>query len=165
MKVSKNILRKQRGIMLVECMVYVALFLILTGVAMKSFCICWDHSRTLILTTDDISAALQAGEHWRADVRDASGPIKIETTASGEVIKIPEGGKVIFYSFDSGEMRRQAATNDLPRLLLTKVKSSEMKSDLRGGVAAWKWELELAERPKGPHLPMLFTFEAAQKTP
>jgi hypothetical protein len=165
MKISGNIFQKQRAIMLVECMVYVALFLVLTGVAVECFCVGWDHSKAIILTTDDISAALQVGERWRADVRDASGPIKIETTASGEVVRIPKDGKEILYSFDSGEMRRQVISPGPSQLLLAKVKSSEMTSDSRGGVTAWKWELELAQRPKGSHLPLLFTFEAAQKAP
>ena len=40
-----------------------------------------------------------------------------------------------------------------------------MKPDARGEVRAWRWELELAPRRKETHLPLLFTFEAAQTKP
>ncbi len=150
--------------MLVECVVYLAVFVILLAVAIGTFYFCWDASHGLMQNTSDISAALHAGERWRADVRSASGKISIETTASGEVVKIPEGKEEIVYSFDAGEVRRQAASNGAAQLLLPKVKSSEMKIDLRGDVTAWKWELELVQHSGGSRLPLLFTFEAAQKT-
>jgi hypothetical protein len=106
---------------------------------------------------------LRAGERWRADVRGATGKISVETTASGEVVKIPEGEKEIFYRFNSGELRRQIGGVNF--LLLPKVKSSEMKMETRGDVTAWQWELELVQRRKETHLPLLFTFEAAQTKP
>lgn len=160
MKISRNIIhgKCRAGIMLVECIVYIAVFLILTGVAMTAFYLCWDGSHTFIAATDDITAALRAGERWRADVRDATGTINVETTASGEVVKIPEGNQDITYYFEGGELRRQTA------VLVPKVKSSEMKLEMRGGVKAWRWELELAPRRKNIHMPLLFTFEAAQQT-
>lgn len=165
MKLSCDISRSRgsTGITLIECVVYIAVFMILSGIAMGSFYLCWDHSKSLIGTTDDISRALRAGELWRADVRTASGAINIEKTASGETVKIPEGEKEILYSFAAGQVRRQIASSTSSELLLSKVKSSEMKSNERGGVAAWQWELELLQRPKGPRLSLLFTFEAAQK--
>jgi hypothetical protein len=165
MKLHSNIRRTgtRSGISLIECMVYVAVLTLLTGIALGVFYVCWDGFRTLISTTDDVSAALRAGEHWRADVRGASGSISVENTVSGQIVKIPENGKQIVYSFDSNEMRRQLGADGFSQLVLPKVKSSEMKSDVRNGVRAWQWELELPERPKGPHVPMLFTFEAAQK--
>jgi len=151
--------------MLVECITYFAVFLILSATAMGSFYLCWDHSKALISASDDISAALTAGERWRADVRAASGTINIETTASGEVVKIPESEKEIVYTFDSRQVARQVGAANLPVLLLPRVISSDMELDSRGGVTAWRWELQVAQRRKETHLPLLFTFEAAQKTP
>jgi hypothetical protein len=151
--------------MLVECITYFAVFLILSATAMGSFYLCWDHSKALISASDDISAALTAGERWRADVRAASGTINIETTASGEVVKIHEGEKEIVYTFDSRQVARQVGAANLPVLLLPRVISSDMELDSRGGVTAWRWELQVAQRRKETHLPLLFTFEAAQKTP
>ncbi len=40
-----------------------------------------------------------------------------------------------------------------------------MNAEARDSVSAWRWELELSERRKETHLPLLFTFEAAQKKP
>ncbi len=167
MKLRPNILsrRHKAGIMLIECMVYMVVFVMLLGVATGTFIICWDGFRALIGTTDDIGNALRAGERWRADVRGATGTIDVKTTPSGEVIKIPEGSTETLYIFSSGEIRRQAGLETLPRLILPEVKSSEMTSETRSGVTAWRWELQLPELRKGPHLPMLFTFEAAQKAP
>jgi hypothetical protein len=166
MKLQFDISRKgaQSGITLVECMVYVAVFIVLTGIALGVFYVCWNGFGALIATTDDVSAALRAGEHWRADVRGANGMISVENTASGQVVKIPEDGKQIVYSFGSGEIKRQIGADGVFQLVLAKVKSSEMKSAARDGVKAWQWELELPERPRGPHVPMLFTFEAVQKS-
>jgi len=166
MKLHYNIPRAgaRSGVTLIECLVYVAVLAILTGVALGVFYLCWNGFQGVISTTDDVSAALRAGERWRADIREATGTISVENDASGQIIKIPENGKQIVYSFNSGEMRRQAGPNSLSQLILPKVKSSDMKSDARGGVKAWQWELELPQRPRGPHVPILFTFEAAQKT-
>jgi Tfp pilus assembly protein FimT len=165
MKLQSNIRRAaaQSGIFLIECMVYLAVLTVLTAVALGVFYVCWDGFRSVISTTDDVSAALRAGERWRADVRAASATISIESTASGQIVRIPEDGKQIVYSFESNEIRRQVGTGGISQVVLPKVKSSEMKSDVRDGVKAWQWELELPERPRGPHVPMLFTFEAAQK--
>ena len=155
----------QQGVTLIECMVYIAVFMILSSVAMGTFYLYWDHSKALIMATDDVSAALTAGERWRADVRNATGTITVETTASGETIKIPEGGTEVVYRFASGELRRQIGSANFNSFPFTKVLSSEMKSDSRGSVTAWCWELELAQRRRETHIPLLFTFEAAQKTP
>jgi Tfp pilus assembly protein PilX len=167
MKLRTNIprVRRQAGILLVECLVYIAVFAILLGIGMAAFYFCWDHSKALIYATDDVESALRAGERWRADVRDATGKISVETTATGEVVRIPETEKEIIYHFDSGEMRRQIASGNFSQLLLPKVKTSQMKMDARGEVTAWCWELELTERRRETHLPLLFTFEAAQTKP
>ncbi len=157
--------RRQAGIMLVECLVYIAVFAILTGVGTTAFYFFWDHSKALMYATDDISSALRTGERWRADVRKATGKISVETTTAGELVRIPEGGREIIYRFSSGEIHRQIASSNFSELLLSKVKTSQMKTDARGDVTAWRWELELAQRRSETHLPLLFTFEAAQTEP
>ena len=115
-----------------ECVVYIAVFAILTGLGMAAFYFCWDHTKAMIYATDDIAAALRAGEHWRADVRAATGKISVETTAAGEVVRMPEPGKEIIYRFESGEMRREVSTLKNSQVLLPKVKSSQMTEDARG---------------------------------
>jgi hypothetical protein len=166
MKLRPHLPRRRRaGILLLECLVYIAVFGILLGIGTVAFYLCWDQSKALIYATDDISSALRAGERWRADVRAASGKISVETTAAGEVVRIPETEKEIIYRFAAGGMRRQTASSDFSELLLPKVKTSQMKMDARGEVAAWRWELELTGRRKETRLPLRFTFEAAQTQP
>jgi Tfp pilus assembly protein FimT len=164
MKLPRNIsqTRGKSGMLLMECMVYIAVFAILLGGATAAFYFCWDHTRAVVFATDDIASALHAGERWRADVRAATGPITVETNATGEVIRIPEGAGIISYRFESDEVRRRISTSDYQELLLSKVKASQMQMDARGAVSAWRWELELLPRRKETHLPLLFTFEAAQ---
>ena len=157
--ISKS--RRVAGILLTECLVYIAVFAILTGIGFAAFYLCWDHSKALIYASDDISSALRAGERWRADVRAATGKIIVETNATGEVVQIPEGARVVSYRFESGEVRRQISASGNPQLLLANVRASKMEMDDRGGVRAWRWELELLQRRKGTFLPLRFTFEAA----
>jgi hypothetical protein len=167
MKLSRTISKKQRvaAMLLTECLVYIAVFAILLGVATAAFYFCWDHSKAMFYATDDIASALRAGERWRADVRAAIGTIAVETLAAGELVRIPEAQTEIIYRFQSGEVRRESSTSKVSQLLLPKVKASQMKAELRDGVNGWRWELELTERRKETHLPLLFTFEAAQTKP
>ena len=148
------------GITLIECVVYFAVFSILLGLGTAAFFFCWDHTKAVAYATSDIESALRAGEHWRADVRAATGPISVETATWGQTVTIPEGEKQIVYHFAAGELRRQTAPENVSQLLLSKVKSSQMQSDPRGHVAAWRWELELTDRRRETRLPLLFTFEA-----
>jgi hypothetical protein len=157
--------RRRSAIMLIECMVYIAVFAILTGIGLASFYFCWNHTRATIYAADEVESALRAGEGWRADVRAATGKISIETTAAGEVVTIPEGERKILYRFAAGELRREVAGQNISRLLLPKVRASEMKTEARAGVTAWRWELAVTPRRKESFLPLLFTFEAAQAKP
>ena len=157
--------RGTSGILLMECLVYIAVFAILLGGATTVFYYCWDHSQAVIYATDGITSALHTGERWRSDVRAATGKIAVETTATGEVVWVPEGARKVSYRFESGEVRRQTSASNNPELLLANVKTSQMQMDSRGAVSAWRWELELLQRRKGTFLPLLFTFEGAQTKP
>jgi hypothetical protein len=167
MKLTPSISKARRcaGILLVECLVYIAVFAILVGGGTVVFYFFWDHSKALIYATNDIEAALRAGEGWRADVRAATGKISAETTAAGEVVRIPETGREIIYRFESGELRREIPAINDSRLLLPKVKTSRMETDVRGDVNGWRWELELVQRRKEMSLPLRFAFEAVQPIP
>lgn len=164
MKLPRNILRvRQAGILLIECLVYIAVFAIFLGGGTAAFYFCWDHSKSLLYATNDITAALRAGERWRADVRAATGNISVATPPTGEVVRIPEAKQEVVYRFEAGVLHRDIPGSHYSQVLLPKVKSSEMTTESRGTVSAWRWELELSERRNETHLPLLFTFEAAQK--
>jgi len=80
--------RVRAGYLLLECLVYIAVFAVITGLGLMAFYQCWDNSKALRLTTDDVTAALRAGERWRADMRGATGKITVENTATGELLRI-----------------------------------------------------------------------------
>jgi len=155
--------RPRAGYLLVECLVYLGVFVVVLGLATGAFFICWDHTKALHYATDDIAAALQAGERWRADVRTATGTISVTTSAAGEEIGIPHGKDRILYHFSAGEIRRQKNASGFAELILPHVKNSEVIKDARSAVTAWRWEVKLAPRRKESRLPMLFTFEAVAK--
>lgn len=167
MKLPRHISKTRRtaGILLMECLVYISVFAILLGIGTAAFYFCWDHTRAVIFTTNEVASALRAGEHWRVDVRGATGEITVAATADGETVEIPAGEKKIIYRLTDGELRREIPSQNLSRVVLEKVKASEMKTEPRAGVTAWRWELELTPRRKEAHFPLLFTFEAAQPKP
>ena len=155
--------RTQAGYLLIECLIYLSVLVVILGLGLGAFYVCWDYSKALHYATDDINAALHAGERWRTDIRNATGKITVETTAEGERLRIPHGTNELIYNFNAGEVRRQIASSGFSELLLPKVKVSQMVTEKRGPVAAWRWEVELTPRRKETHLPLLFTFEAAAK--
>jgi hypothetical protein len=155
--------RARTGFLLIECLVYMSVIVVVLGLGLGAFYVCWDYSKALHYATDDINAALHAGERWRADIRNATGNIRVETTANGERLWIPHGDSEIIYNFDDGEVRRQVAAAGFSELLLPKVKGSQMVTETRGPVTAWRWEVELTPRRKETHLPLRFTFEAATR--
>jgi hypothetical protein len=166
MKLSSSIscARVQTGYLLLECLVYIAVFAVITGLGLATFYLCWDNSRALRYTTDDIAAALRAGERWRADIRSATGQVIAENTAAGELLHIPCGTNEILYRFTAGEIYRQSASSAFAESMLNAVETSQMVMDKRGPVSAWRWELELKPHREVTHLPLQFTFEAATKT-
>lgn len=157
--------RRQAGVLLTECLVYLAVFAILLGIGTAAFYFCWDHTRATIFVTNQVGSALLAGERWRADVRNATGTISVVTTAAGETVTIPAGENKIIYRLEAGELRREIPAQNRSWLLLEKVRSSEMKTEPREGATAWRWELELTPRRSAMNFPLLFTFEAAQAKP
>jgi len=157
--------RRTAGMLLAECLVYIALFALLTGIGLATFYLCWNHSQALVSDTDDIGAALRAGERWRTDVRRATGMISLEPSATAKRVRIPAGENTIVYLFEAGGVRREVPSVQTSELLLPRVKASEMIVESRGSVTAWRWELELNARRPETRLPLLFTFEAAPTKP
>jgi hypothetical protein len=154
-----------RGVSLIECLVYIAVFALMLGGGTAAFYFCWDHTRSVIFTSGEIESALHTGEAWRADVRAATGKIFVETSAVGSTVKIPEGKNEVTYRFVDDQLFRETSAPQHSRVLLERVKVSEVKSTARGGLDAWRWELELQPRQAETRSPLCFTFEAAQAKP
>jgi Tfp pilus assembly protein FimT len=153
------------GMLLIECLVYIAVFAILTGIGFGAFYLCWDQSRAVVYATDDIGAALRTGERWRADVRSATGLVSVESVADGQIVRISAQDREIIYRFTGAEVRRETSTSKNSELLLSRVKTSKTSLEPRAGVTGCRWELELMPRRPETQLPLLFTFEAAQIKP
>ncbi len=152
---------REHGIMLIEMLVYIALFVVVVGCATMMFNHYWDNAESLRRNGDDIARALDVGERWRADVRGAAGAVELTVANGAEQCRIPAATGEVTYTFANGEIRRQAGAAAPDTLWLSNVKSSQMQSDARAGVAAWRWELELKSGRGDPRLHPLFTFECA----
>jgi hypothetical protein len=151
----------QSGLMLVECLVYIAGFFLITGLAFAAYYRSLDNSRGLRHNADDIVRALKAGERWRADVRSARGPLALEQIDDEQALRIPQASGEIVYLFSQGAVWRKTPAEPVPVISLDGVKGSRMLMEARGEVTAWRWELELRTRQKVVRLRPLFTFIAA----
>jgi len=147
------------GLTLIECIVYVALLVVVLGFATMIFYQCWDESKALRRNADDIVRVLHAGDQWRADVRAATGPVQRSDADGVEQLHIPASAGEIVYTFAHGELHRQVGSGAADRLWLSNIKSSQMRTDSRPDVAAWRWELELKTVKRTARWRPLFTFE------
>jgi type II secretory pathway component PulJ len=153
-----------RGYSLLECMVYMSVFLIVTGGALAVFHNSWQSAQSLRRNTADIAIALEAGEHWRACVRRAAGPVRTEDTAAGQLVHIPQKTGEVVYRLSEGTLWRSSPGGTNWIQVLANVKSSSMNQDRRQRATAWKWELELKTSKQFPTVRPLFTFEAVPAT-
>jgi prepilin-type N-terminal cleavage/methylation domain-containing protein len=151
----------EHGFTLIELLVYMAVFVVVVGCATKTFYDCWDNTKALRRNADEIARALDVGERWRADVREATGAARLKVTNGAEQFRIAGVAGEVTYTFANGEIRRQAGATAPNSLWLSNIKSSQMRSDARGHVSAWRWELELISGRRQPRLRPLFTFECA----
>ena len=96
--------------LLIECLVYIGLVFVILGVGYAALYRCINDSIALRRNADDITRSLLAGERWRADLRKASGPARIETTPSAEqLLVIPTRQGDISYRFSTQGVFRRAA--------------------------------------------------------
>lgn len=148
------------GFMLIECLVYGFLTVALIGVAFMAFYRCVDSSLTLRRNADDIANALLAGEHWRDDIRAASGRIELARGADNETLILGSANQAVAYQFATNAVWRRTGEGNW-YCAITNVKSSTMFADSRAGVSGWRWELELSPRAKSAgRFRALFTFLA-----
>ncbi len=146
---------RRRGIMLIECLVYLALFAVVLGFAYGAWDRCVANSKRLNQNVDDVVRALQAGERWRDDVRAAK-----SVEISGESLRLAQSNSVIEYVFDGQSvLRREKADAPLVKFL-PRVKLSRMEADARSQVRAWSWIVELSVKPGADRFHPLFSFEA-----
>ena len=157
--------RSCAAILLVECLVYLAVFFVVTGLAFAALHRTWLAHKALRHNAEDIVAALHAGERWRADIRRATGPIEHHEENGMWIVRIPGADDSVFYLFSHGEVMRSTTNRLSEAVVLRNVKASEMTPDQRSQITAWCWELELkSSRPNAKTRP-LFTFTAVAPHP
>jgi len=158
---------RESGILLVECLVYMAVWSVVVGLALATFYRAWDNSRSLARYTEDMARALKAGERWRAEIRQATGPLKLveEAGVADQALHIPQAGGEIVYFCTGTNLLRRVGEEGSWTVLLPAMKTSRMLLDTRGSVTSWRWELELASSPKRQtRIRPLFTFQAVPGT-
>jgi len=147
--------RERAGCLLLELLAYMALLVVILGLAFSAYWRCADNSKRLWQNAADILAAMQAGERWRDDIRQAR-----HTVLDADGVKIIQPGDTVEYRFDQQAIWRRSTQTGRTICLLSKVKTSIMRPEARRQVGAWRWEVELQSRKAPPFLRPLFTFEA-----
>ena len=155
------------GYMLIESLVYIAVLAALMGVGYAACYRCLQSSAHLRRNADQISKALQVGERWRADVRNADPTFKTEQNGTSQIVQLSGPQHQVDWLFiDNQVFRRVDDQAWVP--LLTRVKASVMQLDQGKQVRSCHWDLELEPHGKPGRVRPLFTFLAlsqSQSTP
>jgi hypothetical protein len=157
--VTRSPLHQCGAFVLVEYLIYITVLAVVMGIAFGSFYQCLDSSRDVSRQTEMILRTVQAGELWRADIRQATNAPRTAPEGAREFFEIPTTNGLVVYLFDAGAVWRRAPDGSV-RELLTRGKGSSMHPDQRIKVASWQWDLELLTRKKTVRVRPLFTFEA-----
>lgn len=145
------------GFGLVECLVYMAVFFVVLGVAFAAYYRMDEQARGFTRNSAELIRAMQAGERWRADVRAATNVVQ---SGENQELQLTAGNGAVSYFFHDGAVWRQGASDKQSIPVLQNVKASAMKLESRQQVQAWKWEIELQTKRTNATVRPLFTFLA-----
>ena len=146
------------GIMLIECVAYIAILAVIMGLSYGAYYRTVASSSGMRRNAADITKALQCGERWRDDVRNATGDLSVSQTDQRQVVSIPQKSGEVIYSFENGAIQR-SSDGKTWNPILRNVKASQIYQDKRKQGVAWRWEVELNSVKKAKVRP-LFTFQA-----
>jgi hypothetical protein len=150
------------GILLVECLVYLAVVSIVFGFGLLLFHGVVKSSQRFRQASEEMIMALRTGERWREDIHAATAPVELSRNAQGWMLRVPRAGGDSTYVFASGELRRSRRGSGEMQVVLSGVKSLEWRREDRGALQVWRWELELESRVLRSRLRPMFTFLAVQ---
>ena len=150
----------QCGMSIIQCLAYIGVLGVLIAIGGSTVAKAWDQSRGLAHNTDDIQRTLSIGEHWRDDVRAATGRIVSTNDESGQAVIIPTRTGEIAYEYRDGELRRRADKSGPWICLYETVETCQMAPFTRDNVNAWRWEVELKSSYKKVRIRPQFTFIA-----
>src|SRR5262249_10220196 len=111
-----------KGYYLVECLVYISVLFVLLAVSYSALFRCISNSVALRRSADDISNALHIGDLWRADVRSATGKIRLEDTNSVQILHIPNPRGEFAFCFATNPVSRSVPGHPSSQLLTNFVK-------------------------------------------
>ena len=155
--------RRNTGISLIECLVYIALLVVVMGAGFMALYHATVNHRNLRRNADDIAAAVNVGELWRKDIRAATGRITAETGVEGQLVRIPQVRGEVTYQFAAGQLRRQQQAGSAWTVLLPRVQTSSMTADRREHVTEWRWELTLRTTSRQVRIKPTFSFNAVPR--
>lgn len=154
------------GYTLIEMLVYMSVAFLILGFAYAAMYKSMDASAGIRRNASDISNVLNAGEHWREDVRHATAPLRVEKISESEaILHIPQHNGEVAYRFTSNAVTRRSGGGDWTPVL-EHVKDSDFAADQRQKSLAWRWEVELQPYRKAmTRMRPLFTFIAVPTPP
>jgi len=157
---------RNRGYLMTEALVYIGAVFLLIGIGFVAMYRCIDNSLVLRRNADDIARAMHIGELWRADVRSCTSSPRLLNGEDGQILQLDCAGRVE-YRFAEGALYRRAGSGSWGRVL-EKVRNSAMHAEVKSGVIAWHWDLELQPQTRGTtsagRMRPLFTFLAVPRT-
>ena len=154
---------KRRAVSLVEALTYVGVLAVVIFVSSKTVGSGSRQASVMRFQSEDMSAALHAGERWRSDIRAAITAPKLGEGPSTIQMETSEG--LVNYNFDGQRLLRRVGNAEPRELIRGQVETSRMILDQRKGVMAWRWELELKRRNPRSQMRPLFTFLAVPAAP
>lgn len=157
--------RGNLGLTLIDCLVYMSLFGLVTALATTCAFKLERQSRVLHKRSEEITRALKAGELWRADIRSATNEPAIVAYRGQSLLKIPTIDGEVFYYFESSTLWRKPAKSTQFGMFLPEVKLCSIVPERRQNARGWVCELELASKIQQQKMRPLFTFRAVAPQP
>jgi len=152
--------RAQAGILLIEAVVYLSLFFLISGLAGAGFYRALEHVRRLDRTANEIGTVVSVGELWRADIRSATAPIRLEGQGANPRLVIPHGSSNTIWTSDKDVVSRQPPGQRAGANVLHGLAASVFLRDHRENATSWRWEIELTPARTDPAIHPMFTFQA-----
>jgi hypothetical protein len=159
--------QRVRGLLLMECLVYLSLWFVIVGVGFGLFYQVYSQAKHLARTADDIGRVLKAGERWRQEVRASELAPRWQSTESGVGDELLLGGETtwVAYRCTTTNLLRRTAADPEWREFLGGLKACALHCDERGPVVSWRWEIEIQARVPRPSIRPRFTFQAVSPLP
>jgi len=151
--------RSARALTLIECMVYMTILFVVTGLSVGAFYQCQTSAIALQRNASEIGRTVRAGEQWRKDVRQSTGMFFFDQDGH-RFIRLPAKVGEVAYTYDGSNVWRKLPEKEQWVILLKDVKASEMRLESRQNVPVCSWDIELKEHRKKSRLKPMFSFLA-----